>query len=273
MKYIREGRFGPPKSFKTGAVVGTYPKPMLVLEFDAGGLDIIPTTPQPDLPNRIKCDCLQSDITYIDAKDISTFCKKKTEELSKVTCIDFTKSRKFEVTEKYEFTADKDSFIHVINVINSLKKVGCPWKTIVIDPATDLIDMIISHLTATNHSAMETKGTVNPQRWAPLAAGKFKQIIDTLHSIDVNCVTILHDTMKEIELTHEIRIQPMLVSQLRDRIGASFSYYFYATKEGDKAVVYTTDKGFVKGIGGRNPVQMPTVCGADFNSIYGKEIL
>jgi hypothetical protein len=43
MKYIREGRMGPPKSFKTGAVLGTYPKPLLCLEFDESGGDIIPS--------------------------------------------------------------------------------------------------------------------------------------------------------------------------------------------------------------------------------------
>lgn len=42
MKQIREIRWGPPKSFKTGAVAGTYPKPLLYFGFEEAGLDVIP---------------------------------------------------------------------------------------------------------------------------------------------------------------------------------------------------------------------------------------
>ena len=61
-------------------------------------------------------------------------------------------------------------------------------------------------------------------------------------------------------------------SRFKDRIGALLSQFFYATKENGKAVVYTTDKGFVKGVGARWPADLPAVCGADFKSIYGKEL-
>ena len=272
MKLIREGRFGPPKSFKTGAIVGTYPKPMFVMEFNEGGLDVIPTTHPPDQPNRIKLDIIQSDIKYIDASEVETYCKKKPEELPKVTCVDFSRYKPKGVTSTYGFEADSVGFTTVIETINRLIKVGCPWKTNVIDPTTDLTEMIISHMAKTNKSAMETKGSYDPRHWAPMAAGKLQQIITAMNGLNAHNIFIMHDTLKEIEQTGEIRIMPMIVSQFRDRIGGGFSQYLYATKEGDKAVVYTTDKGFVKGVGVRWPSGLPAVCGADFKSIYGKEL-
>jgi len=273
MKLIREGRFGPPKAFKTGAIVGTYPKPMLVLEYNEGGLDVIPTTAEPVQKDRIKVDCLQSDITYIEPGQLGVWCAKKPTDLPKVTCIDFSRLKNYEVTASYGFQPYKDAFQLMIDTINNLRKVGCPWKTTVIDPADDLTELIISHMTATNRAAMETKGTINPQRWAPMAAGKLRQIISFMHGLPAHSVVIIHDTLKEVEQTGEIKIQPMIVSQFRDKFGADFSQFLYATKEADRPVVLTTDKGFVKGVGCRWPANLPAVCGADFQSIYGKELL
>jgi hypothetical protein len=273
MKYIREGRFGAPKSFKTGAIVGTYPKPMLVFEFNEGGLDVIPTKPEPAGANRIQMDCIQNDITYIDPVALEAACKTSPDKQPKITCLDFSKFKAHAISEKYGFEGEKQGFQTFIDSFNKIVKNGCPWKTIVLDPTTDLIEMIIAHMTQTNKAAMETKGSFDPRHWAPMAAGKLQQIMTAMNSLPCHTVYIMHSVTTENETTKEIRTTPMIVSQFRDRIGGCLSQFFYSTKEGEKPVIYTTDKGFVKGIGCRWPSNLPAVCGADFNSIYGKEQL
>src|SRR6266576_6273881 len=71
-KYIREGRMGPPFSYKTGAVVETYPKPMLVLEFDPSGLDVV-----------------KQPIERIEYTKLSEYCKKEQSALPPVLAIEF----------------------------------------------------------------------------------------------------------------------------------------------------------------------------------------
>ena len=273
MKHIREGRFGPPKSFKTGAVVGTYPKPMLVLEFNEGGLDVIPTTAEPPSKDRVKVDVVQSDIKYIEPAELEAYCKKLPHELPKITCLDFSRFKKRDITSTYGFEPDSAGFQVVIDCINKLIKVGNPWVTDVLDPTTDLVEMILAHMAKTNKTAMETKGSYDPRHWAPMAAGKLHQIMSAMNGLNCHTVFIMHAVTGSNETTNEIRTTPMIVSQFRDRIGGILSQFLYATKENDKAVVYTTDRGFIKGIGCRWPANLPAVCGADFNSIYGKELL
>ena len=72
MKYIREGRFGQSKQWKTGAVVGTYPRPLLAVSLDEGGLDVV-TTPAP---------------LYIKTNELFKECQRPVADLSPITAID-----------------------------------------------------------------------------------------------------------------------------------------------------------------------------------------
>jgi len=251
MKYIREGRFGMAKQYKTGAVVNTYPKPLLVLSFDEGGLDVI-----------------QTPVVYIQPSEIEAYLKKSPEELPPIVAIDFCDTQKRTLTPIYQASGNSAGFQTFVDVTNKLCATSTiPFKTVVVDPITGLSDLILSHIAATQASAM-----ADARKWAGNIGLKLAQTVGVMTQLNAHVVFIMHAAQQQNELTQEISILPLIHSRFKDRVGALLSQFFYATKENGKAVVYTTDKGYVKGIGARWPANLPAVCPADFTSIYGKEI-
>ena len=247
MKYIREGRFGMPKQYKTGAVVETYPKPMLIMSFDEGGLDVV-----------------KQPITYIRPDEIENALKAP----SPITAIDFCDTNKRSLNAAYQATGNAVAFQSFIDCTNKI--VGAqsiPFKTIVIDPITGLSEIILAHIAATQASAM-----ADARKWAGNIGLKLAQVVGVYTQLNCHVVFIMHAQQMQNELTNEVSIMPLIHSRFKDRVGALLSQFLYATKENGKAVVYTTDKGYIKGIGCRWPQNLPPVCGADFNSIYGKEL-
>ena len=118
MKYIREGRMGPPFSFKTGAVVGTYPKPMLVFLFDEEGLSVIPSRNVPSVPGNIPLDCVYEDITRIKPSEIGDYLLK--EPPTKITAVDFCDTIDKQMTTDLvpvKNRAPFDSFATMLNKI------------------------------------------------------------------------------------------------------------------------------------------------------------
>lgn len=248
MKYIREGRFGMPKQYKTGAVVETYPKPMLVLSFDEGGLDVV-----------------KQPIKYIQPNEIDTALKDTS---TPITAIDFCDTNKKTLNATYQATGNAAGFQSFVECTNKLvAATQLPFATIVIDPVTGLSEIVLAHIAATQASAM-----ADARKWAGNIGLKLSQIVGVYTQLNCHVVFIMHAQQMQNELTNEVSIMPLIHSRFKDRIGALLSQFFYATKEGSKAVVYTTDKGYVKGIGARWPQNLPPVCGADFTSIYGKEL-
>jgi hypothetical protein len=75
-KLIRELRWGPPKSFKTGAVTGTYPKPMLYLGFDVDGLSVIPSKNAIKGNDLVPFDVAFEDIVVCEPGKLSEWVKK-----------------------------------------------------------------------------------------------------------------------------------------------------------------------------------------------------
>jgi hypothetical protein len=268
MKYIRELRIGPPKSFKTGAIVGTYPKPMLVFMFDAGGLDIIPSKPPTanDL-NRVKLDILYSDIKKIQPSELPTLCKLKSEELPKVTLIDFTEGAKRLMTEQFTPFSDSKQYKDFNTCVNLLVQQGCPWKTFVLDSITSLVDSLMSHVASSQASWLS-----DARKWSPAIGGKVLQHVSVMTTLPLHCVFIGHSHMEKNETTGEISVLPLGPNRLSEQIGSLVSQYFYATCESGKAQVWTRPKGNVKAIGCRWPSDLPQVVDADFKSIYGKEL-
>jgi hypothetical protein len=267
MKHIRELRIGPPKSGKTVAVVGTYPKPMLVFLFDKGGLDVIPSTPTTDRA-AIKLDVLFSDLVFIKPDELITYCKKPTADLPKVTVIDFTSHRKLQMTEKFEPIADSQAYMQYYQSINYLVTIGCPWKTFVMDSVTTLCDTLMSLVAEKNTSWLS-----DARKWSPAIGSKVLQNVAVMANLPLNTVFIAHSHMEKNELTGDISIIPLGPNRLSEQIGSLVSQYLYATNESGMLQVYTKPKGNVKAIGVRWPNNLPQVCGADFTSIYGKELL
>lgn len=253
-KYIREGRFGRPKSFKTGAVVGTYPRPLLVIEYDPGGWEVV-TSP----------------VVTIVEKDLAAICAKKSEELPPITGIDLAALCQADLKMDFVPTRDSAPLQATINIINELKK-HCPFKTVVLDPITGLSEAILSHISATSQASL-----ADPRKWASMAGSKVKQVISTLNTLPCHTVVLFHDELDKNEITGEVNSLPAMHSKIRGIVGAVFSQWLYSTKDiiGGvvQPVVYTTDQPLknVKGIGCRWPANLPPICKPTFMDIYGKE--
>jgi hypothetical protein len=250
MKYIREGRMGPPKVFKTGAVVSTYPKPMLVLEGDEGGLDVLQNTP----------------INWLKDKAAIEQASKLTTGLPAISTYNFVLPDGALLNEAYKVAGNQASFSNFVNIVNILGR-NCPWKTIVVDPITNLSDIIYSHLASADSAQMG-----DPRKWAFSVGAKIRQVIAAICTIKAHAVFIIHSTTEKNELTGIIIEEPMIYSKYRDKIGADLSQFFYATIEQGKPMVWTQPQGFVRGIGCRWPANLPAKVGARFEDIYGESV-
>lgn len=244
MKLIREGRFGQPKTYKTGAVVSSYPKPMLVLEYDHGGLTVI-----------------KDPIEFLTAEQ---FLSNK-EPFTGITAIDMAALNTNALTDSYVPRQDVQTFPTTVKIINALVK-NCPYKTVVLDTVTGLSDCIYGHQSAVNASAL-----ADARKWAGNIGMKVKQVIDVLCLVKANVVVIFHSDTEKNELTSEVREMPMVYSKLREFLGAMFDQFFYSCIENKKPVIKTAPTGLIRGLGCRWPTGLPETCGPLFNDIYGKE--
>lgn len=269
MKLIRELRIGPPKSYKTGAVVGTYPKPMLVFLWDKDGLDIIPSVKQP--PNQkglIDVDIIYSDMVECkNANDLVAYCKLPQDKLPKVLYIPFYKLNKLQMTEEFNPFATSAAYQDFVNAVNYLATFGCPWKTYVMDSTTSLCDAMMMSISNTDKKMLS-----DARKWSPAVGAKVLQHIGVLNNMSCHTVFIAHSHMEKDETTGAISIVPLGPNRFAEQVGSIVSQYLYATTESGEAKVLTRPKGSVKAIGCRWPSGLPEVCGADFKSIYGKEI-
>lgn len=250
-KLIRELRMGPPKAFKTGAIVGTYPRPLLCLEFDQEGLDII-----------------KDPITFITPAEVDTYCKRTSADLGdKIYAIDFCDTQQKVMLEAYAPQGNAAPFKTFVEGVNKIVRGGCPWKTVVLDSVSGFSDAILAHVAQTNSGALGSA-----LKWAPMIGGKIHQCMGVMTGLPAHVVFIAHSTSpSKDETTSEVSVSPIVPSQwMRDRMGTLVSQFFYQCKENGKAVIYTTDQLYVKGIGARWPSDLPPKCAPDFKSIYGK---
>src|SRR5574343_341784 len=122
MKYIREGRFGQSKQWKTGAVVGTYPRPLLAVSLDEGGLDVV-TTPTPH---------------YIKTGDLFKECQKPLADLAPITTIDLCDTSSKLLSLDFAIKPDSSrlqALVDISTVLINLRE-KLPFRTVVIDPLT-----------------------------------------------------------------------------------------------------------------------------------------
>lgn len=267
-KLIREGRFGPPKTFKTGSVVGTYPRPLLLLNCDEEGYTIFPRRDEKIRKDFIPFEVFYEDLAFAKPDDFDTFCKKPMSEQAPVTVLDVVDMVKQRLmTSFYVPIANSGPLENFVKSVNKLIQVGCPWKTIVVDSITGLNEIVLNHVASVNQAAL-----ADPRKWAPMAGNKVAQMIGVLTSTPAHFVAIFHESYRENEKAQDFRTSPLVHSQVRDRIGGLFSQWFYQIKENGKPKIRTTDFGLVKGIGARWPLNLPEVCGPTFREIYGGQI-
>lgn len=247
--YIREGRMGPPMSYKTGAVVESYPKPMLVLEFDAGGLDVV-----------------KQPIVEVDPTKIHLECKREQSALPAVQAVLFNQVVKVKTLDFNMKTGDSMTALTFQDVVNKIAQNGCPWKTIVVDPITGLTEAFVGYIAVTDSAAMN-----DARNWASKVGVYVQRTINVLQGLPCHTVFIMHVQTDKNEVTGEIVTEPMIPSAFRQRAATLFSQFFYATIEAGKPVVYASPTGFVKSVGMRRPEASPAKMGALFGDIYGNE--
>jgi len=246
-KFVREGRMGPPFSYKTGAVVESYPKPLLVLEFDIGGLDVV-----------------KQPIERIEPQKIREYSNGD-KPVTPILAIEFDTLRKRELDLTIK-SYDSIPALNFKDVVDSLVKGKCPWKTIVVDPITGLTEAFVGYIGVTDSAAMN-----DARQWAHKAGILIQRTIMVIQGLPCHTVFLMHCDTDKNEITGEITTDPMVPSKLRQRLASLFSQFFYAAVEGGKAVVYTQPSGFVKGVGMRKPDLSRPKLGALFLDIYGEE--
>lgn len=273
MKLIRECRMGAPKCFKTGAVVGSYPKPMLYLGFDRGGIDVIPSKTIALQPGEFVPDTRYEDIVHIKPGVLSQWLQKPEAEQPRILAVDYTNATTMDLSvDMLPAKAMKplQDFVADYNVVSQYigQKKPLPWKTVVLDSLTGYEDVILSYISSFNPAAM-----VDARQWAGQVGGKVRQTILTLTTWPCHVVVLMHSALDQNELTQAIRETPSVFSKgLRNDIAGLFSQFFYATKANGKPVIWVNDKMYVSGIGGRWPLGLPPELPPDFKSIYGKEL-
>lgn len=272
MKLIRELRMGAPKTFKTGAIVGSYPKPMLYFGFDVDGISVVPYKNIPTSDNQMKFDVCYEEIVFCQPGKLNEWVGLK--EQPKILAVDYTKVKPVTLTLDYtplkaqeglRLFQDKD-----IGDFNRLaNKTELPWKTVVFDGVTGYMETVLSHFSSMNPNRM-----ADARDWAFQVGQMVKRVITSLTTLPCHIVVLMHSEMEKDELSQQIHVIPSVYGkELKNIASGLFSQYFYADKENGKAVVYTNDKNFVKGIGNRWPQGLPTVNPPDFKSIYGKELI
>lgn len=264
---------GAPKAFKTGAVVGTYPKPLLYLGFDRGGIDVIPPKANVLPANYIQPDVRYEEIERIKPGAIGALLARP--EQPKVVAVDYTISETMSLSLDMmpgKATKPFNDFVADYNVlasfINIQKRV--PFATVVFDSITGYEDMILGHIASVNAAAMD-----DARKWASQVGGKVRQTILTMTTWPCHVVVLMHSALDTNEITNAVRETPSVFSKgLRSDISGLFSQFFYATKTMlGVPVVWTSDKMYVSGVGPRWPLGLPQECPPDFKSIYGKELL
>lgn len=266
-KLIREGRFGPSKCWKTGSIVGTYPKPMMVYSLDSGGLDIIPQKGTILPSNYYPIDISAEDIKYIKPREFEEWKKKPITEQPKVLAIDFAQADPRELNLLWSFPKDSNSLPDFINICNSILRGPCPWKTVVLDNFSRLSDIILGFMVGANPGMMN-----DARQWASATGQKIAAINAELTKLPCHYVCLMHEDTDKNELTGEIRTEPLIYSKVRGLIGGSLSSFFHQKKVNGKPMIDTTDMAYVKGIGQRWPVNLPPECAPTFQAIYGESV-
>lgn len=256
---------GPPKTWKTGAVVTSYPKPMLVLEGDEGGLDVI-----------------QSPILWIKPSDDSTnelenYCKIPTKDLTSICAVQFNYKEAQSLNDLFKPTGDVKTFNNFNKTFNNLFIKGCPWRTVVVDPVTVVQELVLASFASTNAKKME-----DAQKWAGAVGEKVKRIMATIFTLPCHVVIIMHTAAREVmdpdtRQVKEVTQEPVLYGKVRNFIGSLPSQFFYQDRKvvGGKstAFVQTTPDSRVKGIGVRWPQGLDSeVSPPTYDKIYASSI-
>lgn len=265
MKNIHEARMGPPKSYKTGAVVKTYPKPMLVLQGDVGGMDII-------TPADLKVMQQESIHWLKDEAALKTAVEIPRNAQPALSAYFFREEAPPDVTSDFGVIKDVKShpkFAMALHTLLHSKQQPFPWKTVVLDPVTVLSEIALAHFGTVHAGKME-----DARKWAGAVGSRVYIHLSHFNSLPCHTVAIFHSKEYRDELTQAITTEPIFYGQQRDMIGGLMSQFFYQNVEKEGPVIWTHPMQLVKGIGMRWPDYLyeKKTCKPDFDTIYGKAV-
>ena len=256
MNKIRELRFGPAGTWKTSSIVNTYPKPMLVSNWDSGGLDSV-TLPklilsEPDLDSALK------NPAFLWDGEVRVFVRDYTERVAMIGESYLTKTSAIPM----------QSQIRDFNRLISASP--CPIETLVIDGGTRFIESLMSFIMNLNG-----KDRPNMDLYGLLGMKAVELFNNIVSSLPCHVVITAHSQTEKDELTGETYILPNMLGSIREKIGGIMSQYLYSTVEMDttgvnRGKVWTQPKGLCKGLKMRWPQDRPAVCNPDFESLYGE---
>ena len=253
MRYISELRFGLPMTYKTGSVVGSYPKPMLVLLFDRHGLEIFDKPMQALAP-----------------ANLAKFCAQPAADIPPVTYIDFSVFKKADLDFRsigFGPVPDSTGAEAIGDTINALRKMGSkiPFKTVVLDSLTEMCNVLHEHVGKIGGE----KYISDARKWAGAVGGMSKNILDRFHLLQAHTVCIAHSEKMTNESGAVIGEEPMMYSKLREYLQAMFSQVIYQQHDGKNATVRVKPFGYVRGLGCKWPHHEKEVLPASFTGIYG----
>lgn len=253
MKFIREGRFGPPKCWKTGSVLDTYPTPIGHINWDQGGYEIT-----------------KRKHTVVDLPEWQAICRGDRSPPSDITVLDCSFRVEQALTTTYTPVPEEGTFnktVHGINALHDSAKAGkLPFKTVVGDPITELSNSIYRH-----QAKLNTASLADPRKWAGNIGAKVQQTIWYLTALPCNVVIIFHTEVQKDELTGKITELPMVYSNLRNYLGGMFTQFFYQSSFGKDVKIRTKAFENVNGIGARWPSFDREMVDPTFKGIYGGE--
>lgn len=262
LKNIRELRIGRPKTYKTGAVVNTYPKPMLVFEGDEGGLSI---ATQP--------------VAWIKSyEEMLAACKTKREhQPAPISAWQFanTTAKLFDAYGPIPRRGAMAEFNKFGNLLFQVQEQPFPWKTVVLDPATELTELILGDFCVAEPNKMK-----DARKWAYPVGLKVAQTIQAFFTLPCHVVVIMH-TSQEKEVNDEGQVkriyeEPVIYSKVRDFLGHLPDQYIYSDLRviggRREATVDILPTARMAGLGMRWPTHSKDKIGADFASIYGEAV-
>lgn len=251
---IRELCFGPGKTGKTKSHVETYPKPMLVLNTELGGLASVKSIP----------------VQSLNSKDLPALLAKPTAELPPVVAIDYIYRSGGQISLTVAPSYNKDNLTRLITDLNLVSR-NCPFNSVMLDHLTGLSESCVGLIGCDAPAFM-----ADSRKWAGAAGAKAQEVVGFMLGLPCPCVVIIaHETTTTDEKANITTTTPMVVGSLKGRLSAMCEQVFYSdTMQVDgklKYILRTVPFGVVKGLGHKGlRDDMPAVCGQSFKEIYGE---
>ena len=258
-KLIREIRMGPPKVWKTGAVVSSYPRPLFVFEGDEGGLDVI-----------------NEPIEWVTKATFPVYLTAG--KIAPITAFQFAKHPDLQLVDLFGPIPEKTSFPEFNELGNMLFKAKpFPFKTVVIDPIGMLSNSILSYFSQTNARKME-----DARKWASAVGDKTKNVMAAFFTLPCHVVCLMHSAKQQVvnekgEVTSSTEEPALLSKTARTMIGSIASQFFYQNclVIGTNRVVklHTVGDSHVQGLGARWPANLPAeITNPTFDAVYGEAV-